>query len=178
MAALLERGADPNVRSGHAGLTALMLAATDAAKTQLLVGKGANVNLRSEDGRTALHVAAMSGETGIVKRLLKAGASVNFNGGDSPLAHAATAGNVELVQMLIEAGAPVTRQAGVSALIGAANAECAICLDVLAEEAEPVAMGMALDAAADMGSVALMKQLLDKRAPIEAHDLFLEEQRR
>jgi ankyrin repeat protein len=171
VAALLERGADPNVRS-DAGLTALMLAATDAAKTQLLLAKGANVNLRSEDGRTALHIAAMSGETGIVKRLLNAGAGVNFNGGDSPLAHAATAGNVELVQMLIEAGAPVTRQAGVSALIGAANAECAICLDVLAEEAEPVAMGMALDAAADMGSVALMKQLLDQHAPIEAHDLF------
>jgi ankyrin repeat protein len=168
---LLEQGADPNARS-DAGLTALILAATDPAKTQLLLAKGANVNVRSEDGRTALHVAAMSGETAIVKRLLDAGASVNFNGGDSPLVLAAATGNVELVQMLIEAGAPVTRQAGVNAMIAATVAGCTICLDVIAEEAEPVALGLALDAAADMGPPEVVKHLLDKRAPIEAHDLF------
>ncbi len=171
LATLLEAGADPNARS-DAGLTALILAATDSAKTQLLLAKGANVNVRSEDGRTALHVAAMSGETAIVKRLLDAGASVNFNGGDSPLVLAALSGNVELVQMLIDAGAPVTRQAGVNAMIAATAAGCTICLDVIAEEAEPVALGLALDAAADMGSIEVVKHLLDKRAPIEAHDLF------
>ena len=171
LAALLEQGANPNARS-DAGLTALILAATDPAKTQLLLAKGANVNVRSEDGRTALHVAAMSGETAIVKRLLDAGASVNFNGGDTPLALAAAKGNVELVQMLIDAGAPVTRQAGVNAMIAAAAAGCTICLDVIAEEAEPVALGLALDAAADIGSAAVVKHLLDKHAPIEAHDLF------
>ena len=80
------------MRAATPGLTALILAATDSAKTQLLLAKGANVNVRSEDGRTALHVAAMSGETAIVKRLLDAGASVNFNGGDSPLALAAPKG--------------------------------------------------------------------------------------
>ena len=55
--------------------------------------------------------------------------------------------------MLIDAGAPVTRQAGVNAMIAAAAAGCTICLDVIAEEAEPVALGLALDAAADVGSV-------------------------
>jgi ankyrin repeat protein len=168
---LLEQGADPNARS-DAGLTALILAATDSAKTQLLLAKGADVNVRSEDGRTALHIAAMGGDTATVKRLLDAGASVNFNGGDSPLVLAAATGNVELVQMLIEAGAPVTRQAGVYAMIAATAAGCTICLDVIAAEAEPVALGLALDAAADMGSTDVVKHLLDKRAPIEAHDLF------
>ncbi len=171
LAALLEQGADPNARS-DAGLTALILAATDPAKTQLLLAKHANVNVRSEDGRTALHVAAMSGQTAIVKRLIDAGASVNFNGGDSPLALAAVTGNVELVQMLIDAGAPVTRQAGVSAMVAASTAGCTICLDVIAEEAEPVALGIALDAAANIGSTAVVQHLLEKHAPIEAHDLI------
>jgi ankyrin repeat protein len=171
VAALLDAGADPNARS-DAGLTALMLAATDSAKTQLLLAKGANVNVRSEDGRTALHIAAIKGDTAIVKRLLDAGASVNFSDGSSPLVLGTYKGNVELVQMLVDAGAPVTRQAGVNAMITATAAECTICVDVLAAEAEPVALGMSLDIAANMGSAAVVKQLLDKHAPIEAHDLF------
>jgi ankyrin repeat protein len=167
----LDRGANPNARS-DAGLTALMLAALDGSKVRALLAKGANPNLRSENGRTALHVAAERGALDVVKQLLAAGASVNFNGGDSPLALAAATGNVDLVHALVEAGAPVTRQAGVYAMVNAAVVECSLCIDVLAAEAEPVALGMALDAAANASSVAIVKQLLDKGAPIEAKDLF------
>jgi len=171
MRGLVDKGADVNARN-DAGITPLILAATDTAKLTWLLGKGADPNRRSEDGRTALHVAAQSGATDAVKLLLAAHASANFSNGDSPLALAAAVGDPELIEALLAAGAPVTRQAGASALINAAMIECEPCLDMLAREAEPVALGLGLDTAADMSSLATMTRLLDKGAPIEAKDLF------
>jgi ankyrin repeat protein len=168
---LLGRGANPNAQN-DAGTTALMLAAMDGAKVRALLAKGANPNLRSENGRTALHVAAQRGAIDVVRLLLAANANVSFTTGDSPLALAAATGNVDLVHLLVEAGAPATRQAGVGALANAAIMDCALCIDVVAAEAEPVALGVALDAAANAGSLATMKALLDRGAPVEAHDMF------
>ena len=58
---------------------------TAAAKTtsdglavvQLLVEKGANVNLKNKDGDTALHLAAEQGKTEVALLLLNSGAEVD-----------------------------------------------------------------------------------------------------
>ena len=66
---LLKHGADPN-RTGPAGTTALMWAAPSLAKARLLVGRGANINARSDTERTPLLVAASYPGTVDVLRLL------------------------------------------------------------------------------------------------------------
>ena len=76
VAALLDRGADPDAR-GSRGLTPLMLAAAadhTVDATELLVARGANVALRDDAGRTALDWALMRGDTAITRILRKAGA--------------------------------------------------------------------------------------------------------
>ena len=54
---LLDRGADPNLFNS-AGATALMWAAGDAEKVQLLLAYKATVNTRAKSGRTPLIIAS------------------------------------------------------------------------------------------------------------------------
>ncbi len=168
---LIAKGADVNL-AGDDGLTPLLLSAADTAKIKALLDAGADPNRRSADGRTALHVAAQRGATDAVRLLLARGASTNYQNGDSPLVLAAATGDPEIVDVLMQAGAPVTRQAGIGAVYNAAAMDCLPCLDMLAREAEPVALGAGLDVAAGLSSVATVKKLLDKGAPVEATDLF------
>jgi ankyrin repeat protein len=64
---------DVNIRATQHGQTALMLAASHGRldMVQLLVGAGADINIRDEDGSTALMCAAEHGHSGIVKYLLQ-----------------------------------------------------------------------------------------------------------
>src|SRR5579864_4787283 len=76
---LLKLGADANKRN-DANATALMWAATDLEKVQLLLAHGADVNARSSDMRTPLMIAARRpGNTAAVKVLLERGANSNPN---------------------------------------------------------------------------------------------------
>lgn len=74
---ILEMGADPN-RKGTRGITPLMMAAAasepDPSLIQLLIAKGADVNARDEDGRSALDWALLQGETAAAQVLRKSGA--------------------------------------------------------------------------------------------------------
>jgi len=75
---------------------------------ELLIAKGADVNLRNSEGRTALMYAARNGDTPALNALLKSGASVNItdNGGETALTKAATSScNEETVRALLNAGA-------------------------------------------------------------------------
>lgn len=81
---------------------------------------------QSESGGTytALGIAASSGNTAIVVRLLAAGADVNKRIGDghfigTPLAHAAHAGRADVVEILVAAGAEIN-SSGDTPLHGAA----------------------------------------------------------
>lgn len=68
---------------------------------------GADANTIDNSGRSALHIAADSGDTEIVELLLGAGANVNaaeFDG-DTPLIGAAIRGHGSVVARLLEAGA-------------------------------------------------------------------------
>jgi hypothetical protein len=67
------------------------------------------VNRKDGLGVTALHYAAMDGQTGLITILLAAGADVDIQGNDSltPIHYAAQRNNIQAVQLLIEAGANV-----------------------------------------------------------------------
>lgn len=91
--ALIEAGADVNARSGYEEVTPLMVAATQLpAKTRsgnlvqgpqpvdlarMMIDKGADVNLTSKDGVTALMIAAGHNNAALVGLLAGAGADVN-----------------------------------------------------------------------------------------------------
>jgi ankyrin repeat protein len=79
----LSAGVDVDLRNGRAqngdgGNTALWFAAQGPASglevARLLIDAGADVNLRCEHGRTALHIAAAWGHLDVVQLLLEHGA--------------------------------------------------------------------------------------------------------
>ncbi|MCM2314527.1 MAG: ankyrin repeat domain-containing protein [Thermoanaerobaculia bacterium] len=72
------------------GVTALM-SSPSAAVTSFLIERGASVNARANDGRTALHFAAQSGDGERAKVLLDRGAEIDVQDedGDTPLMFAA-----------------------------------------------------------------------------------------
>ena len=117
---LLKHGADPN-RTGPAGTTALMWAAPSVAKVRLLLGRGANVNARSDTERTPLLVAASyPGTVDVLRVLLDRGADLRAQDrtGTTALALAVRSADVEVVRFLVEKGldpnalSPGARRAG------------------------------------------------------------------
>ncbi|OAQ19780.1 ankyrin repeat domain-containing protein [Thermosulfurimonas dismutans] len=88
----------------------------NALMVSLLLGEGAHVKARSEDGITPLHCAAKRGDADVVKILLEHGADVNARDkkGDTPLHRAAWEGNTEVVKVLLEYGADVNARSKIS----------------------------------------------------------------
>ena len=103
MKALLEAGADVNVRSRSYSTALFYCDSTDGEKTKLLLKNGADVNARNMYGRTALFGTGSKG--GKAQVLLEAGADVNARGYDglSPLfnasIHAAYVQEAEVLKM-------------------------------------------------------------------------------
>lgn len=71
-----------------------------------LIGKGAAVNARNNDGITPLHKAAKKGHRGIAAVLIEEGADVNARdyGNRTPLHDAADGGHPDVVELLEERG--------------------------------------------------------------------------
>src|SRR5262249_48898145 len=110
---LLDAGMKPD-SSSAGGTTALMFAARDFEKVNLLVERGADVNARTATGITVLTVAARyRGNSEVVRLLLKKGARPNTEKGveprnnATPMFFAVMAGDVETLGLLIEAGAKI-----------------------------------------------------------------------
>lgn len=108
---LLERGAKPEPAGGQPAL--LAAAATeedDPAGVQLLLKHRAKVDTRDAQRRSALHEAALAGNTDIVSTLLAAGADVHAQDADgrTPWLEAARGGRIGVLERLADAGADVT----------------------------------------------------------------------
>ncbi|CAI0394335.1 unnamed protein product, partial [Linum tenue] len=83
---------------------------------------GADVNLKNDGGRTALHYAASKGWLEIAELLISHGAKINSKDkacnsdlivGCTPLHRAASTGRAELCELLVEEGAEVDAVDGV-----------------------------------------------------------------
>ncbi|KAG5522437.1 hypothetical protein RHGRI_034574 [Rhododendron griersonianum] len=102
---------------------------------EILLSRGADVNLKNDGGRTALHYAASKGWLKIAEILLSHDAKIDLKDkvGCSPLHRAASTGNSELCELLIEEGAEIdaTDRAGQTPLMNAViceNKEVALLL--------------------------------------------------
>ena len=121
---MLEAGGDPNARN-DVGATALLWALDDAAKVRLLLDYGADVEAKSEFGRTPLSLAASQIDSGpVVKLLLDYGA---IPSGEA-LASAAFRGDADTVRLLCAAGVRDTAGAARAAL----RSGCRECFDAIA----------------------------------------------
>jgi ankyrin repeat protein len=174
LARLLKQGADPN-RRNDANATALMWAVLNLEKTRLLLDHGANVNVRSDDLRTPLMIAARRpGAAPIVKLLLDRGAKLNPNANppteSSPLMEAATLGDLAIMKMLIERGADV-KAAGPPVLVMAATARCSQCLDLLvAKMPDPEPFKAILPDIATLADLNAARLMLDHGADVNVFD--------
>ncbi|MGK5084698.1 ankyrin repeat domain-containing protein [Bdellovibrionota bacterium FG-1] len=94
----------------YLGLTALMHAARagNRSSVYLLLGAGADVNIKDNDGETALMIAARAGDRQIVNLLVGQGAALNvrskFDGTTAVMA-AAAGGHRSIMELLIGRGA-------------------------------------------------------------------------
>ena len=187
---LLDAGASPNARNSGE-VTPLIYAATDAAKVRMMLARGAEVKSASKQGRTALHVAAVSAQGfEIARMLLDKSADVDAadERGDTPLT-AANAGNTPLMRLLLEKGADArhANREGMTALMNAAGASnTGIVKLLLAKGADVNAANRfggrvprgeialkqltPLMLAAPYGSPATVKTLLDAGAKVNMRD--------
>jgi ankyrin repeat protein len=139
-ALLLDKGADPNIRSRNRKQTPLMDAANNGSKevALLLLNRGADPNAKDVDGSTVLlyaidpdtilsedRTATVEEYTAIVQALLAKGADPNAaKNGWTPLMYAAARNKPEIVKLLVKNGADVNvSAAGNSALSLAASDE-------------------------------------------------------
>lgn len=105
LAALLDRGLDPNTKTAN-GTTLLMMAAPDATKVRLLLNRGADPKSAAPSGCDALTIAAAYRGTGdAIEALLHAGAEFH----NSALVFAALTGDLRNVKLLLGAGEASTK---------------------------------------------------------------------
>lgn len=108
--ALLEAGADPG-RPGDAETDALSMSVMlrDEAMTTLLLERGARIDVRAEEGFTALHLAAGRGTARQLELLLKdVPVDLPTADGRTPLHEACWWGAFENAELLLARGASVT----------------------------------------------------------------------
>ena len=110
MKLLLALGVDVNGFEGEqaSGLTPLIAAASanKLEAVELLLARGADVNLRLRRGQTALMFASYHGDTEMAKLLLSKGADPNADWlGDTALSWARQKGHPQIVSLLVASGA-------------------------------------------------------------------------
>lgn len=108
---LLAGGANVNIKDKEVDTTALMQSVGNGnhEMVKVLLNAGARVDLKSNDGRTALMNLSEKTSPEIIWSLISAGAKVNRKDerGDTPLIIAAAVENAPAVQALLDAGAKV-----------------------------------------------------------------------
>jgi ankyrin repeat protein len=163
------------------GEPALFWAAWDGheAIVRLLLEKGADVEARANNRRTALIGAAGGGHEAVVRLLLEKGADVEAraNDGRTALIGAAEGGHEAVLRLLLEKGANVEARDndGWTALIEAAGGGDEVVMQLLLEKGADVEARdndgwTALFWAARGGHEAVVRLLLEKGADVEARD--------
>jgi ankyrin repeat protein len=105
--ALLNRGMDVNTVDPRGNTLLIQSIQRDLPGLfDFLIQRRARINMRNAYGETALSLAAYLGRANYVRRLIDAGAEVNFFGWP-PLVYAAYNGHKEIVDTLIGKGAEV-----------------------------------------------------------------------
>ena len=137
---LIKRGMDVNTvdRSGNTLLVQAIRGDLPELFDYLLKHR-ARVNTRNKNGETALSIAAYTGKLDYVKRLIDAGAELNFFGWP-PLSYAAYNGHLAVVDYLLKRGADInaTTENGSSALFFAARfGHIEVIKLLLANKADP-----------------------------------------
>ncbi|MBD8525813.1 ankyrin repeat domain-containing protein [Pseudomarimonas arenosa] len=122
---LIAGGAELNRR--HAGLTPLLVTTRDSLRgrpdaVMTLLANGADPRASDNEGRTALHFAALISEPDVAALLIDAGAEVDAlnRDGYSPLGVACASGNWRLARFLLERKAKPEPAGGQPALLAAA----------------------------------------------------------
>lgn len=109
---LIEQGADVNRAGPASGFTALHGAASsgDVELIELLLKKGARINVASEIRQVPLESALIGRKTDAAALLIEKGADISGERGASALALAARYGHTEIVSKLIERGVSVQQR--------------------------------------------------------------------
>ena len=112
VARFLESGGNVNTKRTDGDQETLLIDACLGGKTnivELLIKHGADPNIQTKYGRTAIMKTCVGGHTGIAKLLLDHGADVNTRSklGGAAITSAAHSGNVDLLRLLVSKGADV-----------------------------------------------------------------------
>ena len=115
---LIAKGADIHAKVERQGRTKLHMTCLTGDKdmADLLIRKGADVNLKDRSGITPLWLAASGGHTDVAELLIAKGADVNASDkrGRTPLTVAKQRKHTEMVNILLEHGAKQTLHAAVA----------------------------------------------------------------
>lgn len=159
----------------------------DRLTAETLLVEGMEVNTKSSEGKTALHIAAQFGNEELASVLLSYGADVNvkstprgkvkerkFYGGRTPLHWAAAEGYGNIIQILLDHGANISEISTRSRrpLQEAVMQGHTWCAKLLIEHGAPVNSQddkgwAALHEAASYGRYNIAKMLIDQKADIE-----------
>ena len=120
---LINRGVDVNTVDRNGNTLLMQSVQRDVPELfDYLIKRRARLNPRNRNGESALGIAAYRGHFDYVRRLVEAGAEVNFYGW-APLAYAAYNGHAAIVEYLLKHGAEIdaTTENGSTALFFAAR---------------------------------------------------------
>jgi len=165
---VLDLGADVNLTNLD-GATALMRAAGDFEKVQLLLDRGAKIDAKSAMGRTPLLIAvAYPGNTKTVELLLARGANIADQDSyrETCLTTASKRGDVEMVRLLIKAGADLTAGSRPPLAWAAEEGDVETMACLLAHGADKMKpiVSAALSSSASRGPIEAVQLLLDHGA--------------
>ena len=175
----LDFNANPNLKN-KAGETVLMWAVNDIEKEKLLIKKGADVNIISSSGNTALLIAATSqGSAEVVHLLLENNADpiAKNKSGETLLIRTAAGGDTTILRICLDKNIPVNAanlMGQTALLIAAENDNLQAVKMLLAKGADPNIADNSkttpLMFCANLDDINLLNALLEKNADVNLKD--------
>jgi len=171
MKLLMDHGANVNTRNSADSTALMYAAATDFAKTQLLLNAGADVKVKGKRGATPMNVAVMAARSSPILKLL---ASRGAEPEERLMLLAAQNGDYDAIQFLLSIGIPAGDATGTT-VSAAITARCEACARLLVEKGAVVsglrATGAGvLNDTAKRGMPELAQFLVDHGASLESRD--------